>query len=61
MAERDPLYVKEGDKTFSTAWIVKNVKLSSSSTTRTVKNVQIYIFGWVKLQASTWVKERKKK
>ena len=47
MGERDQLYVKEGDKTFYTAWIdknVKNVKFSSSSTARTVKNVQIYNF-----------------
>ena len=45
MGERDRLYVKEGDKTFYTAWIdknVKNVKFSSSSTARTVKNVKIY-------------------
>ena len=46
MSTRDRLYVKERDKAFYTAWIVKNVKnvkLPSSSTARTVKNVQSYI------------------
>ena len=50
MAEPDRLYVKERDKTFSIAWIVKDIKnvksvqLFASSTPRTVKNVQIHNF-----------------